>query len=68
MLQKNVRKYTKPMLLILDEWLLLKLPECESKNIFELFHKHCKKSATVVFCSQFRLESWYEQLGGEWLR
>lgn len=51
--KKTMEKYTKPMLLILDEWLLLKLPESESKDIFELLHKRRKKSSTI-FCSQFR--------------
>lgn len=56
-------KYTKPLLLIIDEWLLLKLNESESKNLFELIHKRRKKSSTI-FCSQFREEGWYERLGG----
>ena len=50
---KVLSKYTKPLLLILDEWLLLKLNESESKNLFELIHKRRKKSSTI-FCSQFR--------------
>jgi DNA replication protein DnaC len=62
--KKTMEKYTKPTLLILDEWLLLKLPESESKDIFELLHKRRKKTSTI-FCSQFRQEGWYEQLGGE---
>lgn len=57
-------KYTKPTLLILDEWLLLKFSESESKNLFELIHKRRKKSSTI-FCSQFREEGWYERLGGD---
>ena len=57
-------KYTKPLLLIIDEWLLLKLNESESKNLFELIHKRRKKSSTI-FCSQFREEGWYERLGGD---
>lgn len=56
-------KYTKPTLLIIDEWLLLKLSESESKHLFELIHKRRKKSSTI-FCSQFREEGWYERLGG----
>ena len=56
-------KYTKPTLLIIDEWLLLKLTESESKNLFELIHKRRKKTSTI-FCSQFREEGWYERLGG----
>ena len=57
-------KYTKPLLLIIDEWFLLKLNESESKNLFELIHKRRKKSSTI-FCSQFREEGWYERLGGD---
>ena len=41
------------ILLILDEWLLLKLTEAEARNLFELIHKRRKKSSTI-FCSQFR--------------
>lgn len=62
--QKILSKYTKPMLLILDEWLLMKLNEAESKNLFELIHKRRKKTSTI-FCSQFREEGWYERLGGD---
>ena len=61
---KILSKYTKPLLLIIDEWLLLKLNESESKNLFELIHKRRKKSSTI-FCSQFREEGWYERLGGD---
>jgi DNA replication protein DnaC len=62
--KKVMTKYTNPVLLILDEWLLLKLSEPESKDIFELLHKRRKKSSTI-FCSQFRQEGWYDQLGGD---
>ena len=48
----------------IDEWLLLKLNESESKNLFELIHKRRKKSSTI-FCSQFREEGWYDRLGGD---
>ena len=58
--RKVMTKYTNPVLLILDEWLLLKLSESESKDIFELLHKRRKKSSTI-FCSQFRQEGWYDQ-------
>lgn len=61
---KVLSKYTKPLLLIIDEWLLLKMNESESKNLFELIHKRRKKSSTL-FCSQFREEGWYERLGGD---
>ncbi|MPM73984.1 IS21 family transposase ISSpu5 [bioreactor metagenome] len=61
---KALSKYTKPALLIIDEWLLLRLNESESKNLFELIHKRRKRSSTI-FCSQFREEGWYERLGGD---
>ena len=53
------------MLLIFDEWPLLKLTESEARNIFELIHKRRKKSSTV-FYSQFRESEWCQQIcGGE---
>ena len=61
---KALSKYTKPTLLIIDEWLLMKLSEAESKHVFELIHRRRKKSSTI-FCSQFREEGWYERLGGD---
>ena len=54
-----------PVVLIIDEWLLLKLTEAEARNLFELIHKRRKKSSTI-FCSQFRESEWYQQIcGGE---
>ena len=60
-----LKKYTSPVLLILDEWLLLKLSEDEARNLFELIHKRRRKASTI-FCSQFRESEWYDQIcGGE---
>ena len=56
-----LKKYTKPVLLIIDEWLLLKLSEAEARNLFELIHKRRKKSSTI-FCSQFEEKDWYNQI------
>jgi DNA replication protein DnaC len=61
--RKVLAKYTNPVLLILDEWLLLKPTENEKKDMFELLSRRRKKSSTL-FCSQFRPDGWYEQLGG----
>jgi DNA replication protein DnaC len=49
--KKVMSKYTNPLLLIIDEWLLLKPTENERKDIFELLHRRRKKSSTI-FCSQ----------------
>ncbi len=57
-------KYANPILLILDEWLLMKPTQDGQKDIFELLHRRRKKSSTI-FCSQYRSDGWYEQLGGD---
>lgn len=61
--KKVMIKYSNPLVLILDEWLLLKPSETEQKDIFELLHRRRKKS-TTIFCSQYEFEDWYEQLDG----
>ena len=62
--KKMMAKYANPVLLILDEWLLMKPTQDEQKDIFELLHQRRKKSSTI-FCSQYRNDGWYEQLGGD---
>ena len=62
--QEVVKRYTKPVLLIIDEWLLMKLDESECRDIFEVIHKRRKRSSTI-FCSQFLEEGWYSRLGGK---
>lgn len=60
-----LKKYTNPVLLIIDEWLLFKLTESEARELFELIHKRRKRSSTI-FCSQYRDSEWYQQIcGGE---
>ena len=59
--KKVQSKYANPVLLIIDEWLLMKLSEAEARNLFELIHKRRKKSSTI-FCSQFEEKDWYSQI------
>ena len=61
--KKILQKYTRPRLLIIDEWLLIKLQQDEQYDLLELIHLRTKGSSTI-FCSQIRPEGWYEQLGG----
>lgn len=61
--KKVMAKYANPVVLILDEWLLLKPTNSEQRDIFELLHRRRKKSSTI-FCSQYAFEEWDEQLGG----
>ena len=60
-LQDALKQYTKPKLLILDEWLLLKLSESEARLVLEVIHKRRKKSSTI-FCSQWEEKDWYNQI------
>lgn len=60
----TLKKYTNPTLLILDEWLLMRIKEDDSSNLLELIHKRRKHSSTI-FCSQYRDDEWYEKLGGK---
>ena len=61
--RKALSKYTNPVLLVIDEWLLLKPTDHEQKDIFELLSRRRKKSSTI-FSSQYASDGWYEQLGG----
>lgn len=62
--RKVMAKYANPLVLVIDEWLLLKLTAIEQKDIFELLHRRRKRSSTI-FCSQYEFEEWYDQLGGD---
>lgn len=57
-------KYASPVLLIIDEWLLLKPTEAEQHDILELLHRRRKESSTI-FRSQYDPSGWYDQLGGD---
>ena len=61
--KKVIQKYSKPSLLILDEWLLIKCNQEAQYDLMELIH-HRTKSGSNIFCSQFRVSGWYDQLGG----
>ena len=61
--KKVIQKYSKPSLLILDEWLLIKCNQEALYDLMELIH-HSTKCGANIFCSQFRVSGWYDQLGG----
>ena len=62
--KKAQAKYANPVLLIIDEWLLLKPTESEQHDILELLHRRRRNSSTI-FCSQYDQSGWYDQLGGD---
>jgi DNA replication protein DnaC len=47
-------------LLILGEWLLIKLTETEARDLLEIIHARHEKSSTI-FCSQFAPVGWYNK-------
>lgn len=61
--KRALQQYLHPKLLILDEWLLVKCPPEAQYDLMELIHYRTKSSSTI-FCSQFHVEGWYNQLGG----
>ena len=62
--KKVLAEYANPVLLILDEWLLLKPTEEEQHDILVLLHRRRKKSSTI-FCSQYEPDGGHDQLGGD---
>ena len=59
---KVLSKFIRPALLIIDEWLLMKVRPEDVNYIFEVIHKRCGHGS-LILCSQFREEGWYDRLG-----
>ena len=62
--KKVMAKYANPVVLILDEWLLLKPTNAEQKGISSNCFIGDVRNLQRFFCSQYAFEEWYEQLGG----
>ena len=62
--KKVQTKYANPVLLIIDELLLLKPNESEQHDILELLHKR-RRNSSKIFCSQYDSSGWCDQLGGD---
>ena len=56
-----MKKYRKPKILILDEWLLYPLKETEAKDLLEIIELR-NQSASTIFCSQIDIPGWHEYL------
>jgi DNA replication protein DnaC len=59
---KTIANYRKVKLLILDEWLLYPLKEPEARDLLEIVQSRHKKASTI-FCSQFDVGGWHNQIG-----
>jgi len=58
--KETIKQYQKYTLLILDEWLLVKLTESEARDLLEIIHARHHKASTI-FCSQFAPMGWYNK-------
>lgn len=56
------RKLSKVDLLILDEFLLTPVSECERNDLFEVIQSRTDKKSTI-YCSQWAPEGWLGKLG-----
>lgn len=61
---KYIKSFAKNKLLIIDEWLLVKPTYDQKTMILDPLHSRRKKSS-VIFCSQYPQDEWYNQLGGK---
>jgi len=60
------KDYAKISLLILDDWMLVKLTAEESRFIYEIVHRR-HKTASTIFCSQFAPAGWHHRISEETL-
>ena len=58
-----LKKYTNPTLLILDEWLLMRVTEKDSANLLELVGLASQALIHDLRVSQYLEEDWYQKLG-----
>ena len=60
--KKYMKKLSKVDLLILDEFLLTTISECERNDLFEVIQSRTDKKSTI-YCSQWAPEGWLGKLG-----
>jgi DNA replication protein DnaC len=58
---KTIKAYLKVHLLIIDEWLLVKITENEARDLLEIIHSR-HKTASTIFCSQFAPAGWFSKI------
>lgn len=60
--RKDLDNYIKPNLLIIDDWLLYEVKLSIMPELFLLIDRRYNKKSTI-FCSQIKVEGWYQQFG-----
>ncbi len=63
---KLYKDLDKKDLLIIDDWMLIKLSEEESASLLEVIHRRHNKKSTI-FCSQFAPAGWHQRISEETL-
>lgn len=63
---KLYKDLDKKDLLIIDDWMLVKLSEEESASLLEVIHRRHHKKSTV-FCSQFAPAGWHQRIAEDTL-
>lgn len=58
---KAIKEYNTVILLILDDWLLLKLNDTEARDLLEIVEARYRRNSTI-FCSQFEVSGWFPKI------
>ena len=65
-LESALQKYTKPMLLIIDEWLIRVLSPQETYNLLEIVEARVNSpKGSMIICTQYNNEEWYSRIDPE---
>ena len=59
--RKELEKYVKPSLLIVDDWLIYNVEHYLMPELFSIVHGRYNKKSTIL-CSQVKVEGWYQQM------
>lgn len=57
-----VKKYSRPTLLVIDEWLLQTTTESFCNFLLEIFER--RKDSSTIFCTLYEQSEWHSRLGG----
>ena len=65
-MSKLYKDLDKKDLLIIDDWMLIKLSEDESASLLEVIHRRHQKKSTI-FCTQIAPAGWHQRIAEETL-
>lgn len=62
-IERVLKKYTKPDVLILDDFLISEVNKKEAENLFKVLEYRNNTKSTII-CSQLEPKEWHKNLGG----